>query len=305
MTTTTSSPLRRIYNWLNRNLRPNTTFTYAQPSDPLPRAAAINFLEHLMGISRLRGMYNRLERVAKTKPLNPWNTFIDEFRFKLRFDERQLAKIPKDGPVIFIGNHVYGLLDGGVLAHLAYRTRGQLKLFINSAFALCRDPYFGKDIYPIIFDETKDAARENIEISKQALAYLREGGTIAIFPSGATATAPNVFDKAREGEWKLFTAKMIQQSKATVVPVFFHGQNSWRFHLANKVNRYIRYAMVVGEAIRRMDTEVHVEIGDPIPYEKIAHIKGRRKLLNHLRKVVYRLGGEEYTPQDNTQTPIN
>ncbi|MFT5194381.1 MAG: putative hemolysin [Cellvibrionaceae bacterium] len=276
------------YKRLSRILRPRSRLSYATPEDSLPRAALINFVEHMFGISAITNIFEELKK--ENHPAD--DVFEAGFRklnIRLDYDKKQLAKIPKDGPVIFISNHAFGLLDGMMLNHLAAKTRSNFKTLLNRASTLCRDEHFGKLFLPIDFEGTKEAIRTNIESKKQALRDLKEGGTIIIFPSGGTATAPWVFDTAVEGEWKLFSAKMIQMSKATVVPTYFPGQNSFRFHLANKISRPLRYALVVNEMWRRRNSSVRVEIGDPIPFEKLSHLKSRRELLDHIRGVVFSL----------------
>lgn len=278
----------RSYNQLNKILRPKSNLSYATPNDSLPRAALINFVERIMGISEITRLFEELKR-----ELPPDGDFFGEsfkkLNIKLEYDEAQLEKIPRDGPVIFISNHAFGLLDGLALNHFAAKTRGNFKTLLNRASTLCRDDRLGKNFLPVDFTDTKEAIKVNIETKRQALHDLKNGGTIIVFPSGGTATAPWVFDTAVEGEWKLFSAKMIQMSKATVVPTYFPGQNSFRFHLAHKISRSLRYAFVVHEMWRRRNSSVRVEIGDPIPFEDIAHIKSRRELLAHIRSEVFSL----------------
>ena len=86
---------------------------------------------------------------------------------------------------------------------------------------------------------------------------------------------------------------MVQQSKATVIPIYFHGQNSFRFHLANKIGQAVRYGLVISESKRRMGETVRVEIGDPIHYEEVAHIRSRQELMRKFRLTVYALGGKD------------
>ncbi len=284
----------RSYSKLNRVLRPKSNLSYATPEDSLPRAAMINFVEHIFGISTITDMFEELKRDMPADS----DFFGEGFRrlnIRLDYDQKQLDKVPREGPVIFISNHAFGLLDGMTLNHFAAKTRGNFKTLLNRASTLCRDEKLGKNFLPVDFAETKESIRINIKTKREALRSLKDGGTIIVFPSGGTATAPWVFDTAVEGEWKLFSAKMIQMSKATVIPTYFPGQNSFRFHLANKISTPLRYALVVHEMWRRRNSTVRVEIGDPIPFENIAHIKSRRELLAHIRSVVFSLENQKET----------
>ena len=46
------------------------------------------------------------------------------------------------------------------------------------------------------------------------------GGVVALFPSGGVAASETWFGPAVEGEWNVFTAKMIRRSGAQVLPIF-------------------------------------------------------------------------------------
>ena len=40
--------------------------------------------------------------------------------------------------------------------------------------------------------------------------------------------------KADDGEWKQWVSKLILKTKSPVLPIFFDGQNSQLYHIANK-----------------------------------------------------------------------
>ena len=53
------------------------------------------------------------------------------------FDAAQLTKIPKDGPLVFVANHPYGVVDGLILCDLAMQVRGDFRILIHAM--LCQD----------------------------------------------------------------------------------------------------------------------------------------------------------------------
>ena len=61
-------------------------------------------------------------------------------------------------------------------------------------------------------------------------------GIIIIFPSGGVSVAKNLKSEAIDDEWKLFPAKLIHQTRANVLPIYFDGKNGFLFHLfASKI----------------------------------------------------------------------
>lgn len=290
-----------FYSFVDKQLRSNSTLTWSHPKDPLPRAAVINFIERMLGMTKFSRLYDKIIWEITENGRQPWDAALHTAEITLIYDKKQLEKIPTDKPIIFVANHPFGVTDGAVLSHLGQKVRGEVRIFINDAFALCEDPYFGGDILPIAVENSPDGIKQNLESRNLALDHLKAGGALVVFPSAAIATAPNVFDRAIEKPWKITTAKIIKRSKATVIPIYFHGQNSWIFQLANKLGRAIRYATIVYEALRSDGTDIHLEIGDPIPYEELASVKSNTAITAHIRQKVLSLGGIiETSPPETT-----
>ncbi len=78
-------------------------------------------------------------------------------------------------------------------------------------------------------------------------------------------------------------------SKATVVPVFFVGQNSRLFQLASHMSLTLRLSLVFRETARRIGTRLKVRVGAPIPFAELDHIEDRVALVLELRKRIFDL----------------
>src|SRR4029079_13310166 len=65
------------------------------------------------------------------------------------------------------------------------------------------------------------------------------------------ATAPHRFGPARDLPWKMFPARLVQEAKASVIPVHFSGQNGRQFHIVsgpmNMVDEGSRLKRMVGQ----------------------------------------------------------
>ena len=61
------------------------------------------------------------------------------------------------------------------------------------------------------------------------------------------SVAKNLKSAAKDDEWKQFTAKIIKQTKADVLPVYFDGKNGLLYHLfASKLkNQTLKYSSYV------------------------------------------------------------
>jgi putative hemolysin len=73
-----------------------------------------------------------------------------------------------------------------------------------------------------------------------------------------------MFGPAIEGEWNVFTAKMIRKSGATVVPFYFTGANSRRYQVANQISPVLRQGLLIHEVVHAFDKPQAPVIGAPI-----------------------------------------
>lgn len=199
-----------------------------------------------------------------------------------------LSHIPQTGPVIFIANHPYGILDGLMLGHMMSQTRGDFRILANSVFN--RAPDLHRHLLPIDFGPTKQALALNLATRRSALEYLGKGGTIGVFPGGTVSTAATPFSRPLDPGWRSFTARMIAKSQATVVPVYFDGHCSRLFQIASHLHHTLRMGLLIKEFRKRVDTPVRVAIGTPLGRDVLDPLRGDAKaMMDFLRKATYEL----------------
>jgi hypothetical protein len=78
-----------------------------------------------------------------------------------------------------------------------------------------------------------------------------------------------------------------------VVPLFFSGQNSWRFHAVSQFSMFLRMSLIVPEALRHVGRSIDVRVGETIPYEQMSGITNRNELTAMLRRRVFALCPDE------------
>ena len=209
-------------------------------------------------------------------------------RYRLNVDVDGIGNIPTEGPLIVVSNHPYGILDGMAIGRILSETRGDFRIVANNVFH--RSAELSRIILPIDFEDSKAARRINLETRKEALNFLADGGTVGIFPGGTVSTSRRPFGEPRDPVWRTFTARLVARSKATVVPVFFHGANSRLFQIASHLHPTLRVALLIKEFGKRVGGDVKATIGAPIPAEEIeARASDSVELMDYLRDRTYRL----------------
>ena len=209
---------------------------------------------------------------------------------KVEYDEAALARTPAEGPVLFIANHPYGVLDGIAICWLMEHVRKDFLVLTHAA--LLRAPEARPYLLPVDFSGTAEATAANLNTRKKARTHLDQGGAIVVFPAGAISTSPDKLGQkpATDWPWQPFTAQLIQRSGAHVLPVFFHGQNSRLFQMASHVSSTLRLALIFKEVHDRIGSSLNISIGTPLSPELIARFTDRGALTEFLRQRTYALG---------------
>lgn len=269
---------------------PVAGFTYAAPDDAAWRRGVIHAIEQITGKPRLWRLY--ADYCTGPRAQNFFAEAVDRLAIAVRFDGRHLARIPREGPLVVVANHPFGVVDGIVLGYLLSRVRPDFRIVVNSV--LYRLPEIQSFLLPIDFAETHEARATNLATRRQARLDLAAGRAIAIFPGGTVSTASSPLGRAVDPEWKPFVGRLVQQSGATVVPVFFEGQNSRLFQLASQVSMTLRLSLLFREVVNKMGKDLHLHIGAPLSGDRLARFDDRRALADHLRELTYAPSGESW-----------
>lgn len=265
--------------------------SYASSAATRGGRAVIRAIENATGrlslIRRARG-YERDLALGR----DFWDVICARYGISLEVAVGSLDAIPSEGPLVLVANHPYGILDGLVMGRiLSARRGGDFRIVAHNVFR--RAPDLERVILPISFDETREAAAQNLATRAEALRYLSRGGAIGIFPGGTVSTAARPMGPPLDPVWRNFTAKMIARSDATVVPLFFEGHNSRLFQIASHIHSTLRLGMLLREFRSRVGTPVRIVVGRPIPRAALdAHAGDPTAMMDFLRKATYDLSPE-------------
>jgi putative hemolysin len=163
-------------------------FSYATESDPPIKRGLIRLVEKATGQPKLKRMYihnQRFPRVGETF----WQAAVRSLELDVRYDADALAAVPKSGPVVFVANHPYGVLDGIVMAWLVSKVRTDFVVLTH--IVLTRAPEAAQFILPVDFSGAKEAERTNLASRAAARTQLERGGAVVVFPAGAFSTTPD------------------------------------------------------------------------------------------------------------------
>jgi putative hemolysin len=249
--------------------------------------AVIRLMENATGRLRLiRRARGYQEEVARGRDF--FEVMVERYGLSLDIVAGSLDLVPREGPLILIANHPYGILDGLMMGYILARTRGDFRILANNVFRKAED--LNRVILPISFDETSEAVALNVATRKTALDYLGGGGAIGIFPGGTVSTSARFYSRPMDPRWRSFTARMVGRSNAAVLPVFFDGHTSRMFQIASHLHYTLRMGLLIKEFRKRVDTPVRVAIGEPISRARLDPLsRDSKAMMDFLRKATYEL----------------
>lgn len=245
-----------------RNLSYASTF-----EDPW-KARMISAIELLTGKLTILRLVRKFERAGAPTGQAFWRGALDTMGIDLLTPQEQLDRIPRKGPVIVVANHPHGLVDGMIFADLIGRVRPDYRILTRSLLTNI-DKDAGSFMISVPFPHDPDAQRKGVEMRAAAMAHLKKGGVVALFPSGVVASSATWWGPAIEAEWNVFTAKLIRRSGATVVPMRFPGQNSRAYQIANKLSPMLRQGLLLHEVVKACNKPQAPIVGHPIPQSEI------------------------------------
>lgn len=254
-------------------------FTYTSPHDSWLKRLIISTVERLTGRAHLQKIYEELHEETPN-PFDVWENALNKLRIRMDYDAHQLEKAPKEGPVIFIANHPFGVVDGAFLCHLVTRVRRDYFLLVNEV--LSREPIMEGHLLPVDFRGNQEALEINLRTKERTTERLNEGEALAIFPSGGVATSMKFFGKVEELPWRRFICTRIHETQCTVIPIFFYGKNSRLFQFVSKFSMNLRLGLLLHEIMNKRGTTVRAEVGDPITYAEMAPYTDRQELIEYL-----------------------
>lgn len=213
---------------------------------------------------------------------------LDDLNIKLRVDNEEILDKMGNVPFITVSNHPFGALDGISLIHIMASRYPQYKVMVNmilNYISAMRPNFIAVD--PLVSNDPKKKA-VSMKGIREAMMQVKRGYPLGFFPAGAVGKL--TWDlHVEDREWQSSVIRLIQQLKVPVVPIFFHGQNSWWFTFLGMISWKIRTLRLPAEVFRRKNSTIHVTVGEPIMPEEYADIKDIKELGEYLKGKTYKL----------------
>ena len=235
-------------------------------------------------VGKVRDLYRRVQRSPEGFRLE---SLLAEMRVGLRVAAADEARIPASGPVVVVANHPYGVLDGAILTVLLTRVRPDVKVLTN--FLLADVPELQRHCIFVDPFQTDRSVESNRRALREALAWLQQGGMLAIFPSGEVSHWQMPAAQIADPEWNDTAVRLIRRTGAAALPVYFCGHNGVGFQLMGMIHPKLRTAFLLQEFLQQEGKTVEVRVGSAIPADAVEAIPADREATEYLRWRTYLL----------------
>jgi len=256
-------------------------------------------------VPKLQGHRKLVERMVKFLQLDKVNDLhanncktpgpqfcrglLDDLDIKLRIDNSEVLEHLPEGAFVTVSNHHFGALDGIILIDLIASRRPTYKvmvnMFLNYIWAM-RPNFIAVDQ-----QDSDDPKKKAVSMAgiREVIKMVRHGDPVGFFPAGAVGKV-NWRGRLQDREWQPTIIQIIEKLKVPVVPIFFHGSQSWFFNFLGVVCWQARTFMHPREVFRKRGKTFHITVGNPISVEEqMKHMGSEKEFGNFLREQTYRL----------------
>jgi putative hemolysin len=243
-------------------------------------------LERLLSVKKLKEMYSDMP--DSSNPTQFLDNALKTLKIRYAIHPEDLSSIPTTGTTVVVANHPFGGIDGMILASVLCSARKDVKILVN--YMLGAVP----ELHPLFILSDPFQGKTSIHTNQIALRtsirWLKNAGMLVIFPSGVVSHFCWQNRKIEDPQWNSSLARLIRLTKAPVLPVYFKGRNSLFFQVAGLIHPLLRTAMLPKEMSKKQNKQIHLKLGNLIPYKMLATIDNDEHLMAYLRFRTYLLG---------------
>ena len=265
----------------------NSDFLLPEAFQRIP-GPVLGALKKLSGLESLNSLY----RAAHTEALRPPEAFAESALAVLGatydIEGNDLLKIPRQGACVVVANHPYGLLEGILLTALLSRVRKDFRFLANGLLATL--PEIKDLVIPVdVFATGEKAAFTNRKPLADAVAWLRGGGMLVVFPAGIVSSWDWRQNGVTDPPWNRAVARIASLTKSPVLPLYFAGRNSIGFQLMGLIHPLLRTMRLPAEFANKRGARFEIRVGSVIKPKELAANGGPDEQTAFLRSRTYLL----------------
>lgn len=265
------------------------------------RRTTLRIAERMLGLTALERIRQELtHRGGGT--ITP-EAVLDRLRVRTIISDRDVRRVPRTGGLLAVASHPFGGLDALVLHALLRSVRSDVRVLANAL--VFRIPELRSNLIPVDIFGGREAAVQNSRALRQAIEWLRVGGSLLIFPAGEVAHLRWRSFRVEESAWPEIVARLALRAGAAVLPLHVAGRNSAVFQCAGLIHAGLRTALLPRELLNKRGRCVRVRVGNIVSPRRTQLFRDAATLTRYLRDRTLALAdatiekGDDATPTGN------
>jgi 1-acyl-sn-glycerol-3-phosphate acyltransferase len=246
----------------------------------------VNKLLHWLYVDRVNAVHDKYFDT----PGAPFvHSLLKDFDIDLRIDGEDVLNNLPEGAFITVSNHPFGALDGISLIDIIASRRPEYKVMVN--MILGKITAMSPNFIAVDALQSTDPAKKAVSMRgiKEAIDQVKGGKPLGFFPAGAVSKINRKFE-LEDRQWQPTVVRLIDKVKVPVIPIYFHGSNSWLFNFLGVVCWQLRTLRLPREVWRKCHSTIHISVGKPISVEEQrAHAGSIDELGEFLKAKTYEL----------------
>ena len=216
------------------------------------------------------------------------HNLLTELDAKIEISNEEVLDNLPQGAFITVSNHPFGALDGVTLIDIVSSRRSDYKVMVNmilNNITALRPSFIAVDALA-----SDNPAKRAVSVKgiTDAMRHVKQGHPLGFFPAGAVSKLTWGL-RIQDREWQPTVLRLIQKLKVPVIPIYFHGHNSWKFVALGMIDWRLRTLRLPAEVFRKSNHHFRVSIGDIITPEQQAQYKTPEELGAFLKQQTYNL----------------
>lgn len=245
----------------------------------------VNRIFHWIAMDKTNDYHSR--NLHRPGPDFAHNLFV-EIGAKVTLRNAEVLDTLPEGAFITVSNHPFGALDGVALIDIMGHRFPDYKVMVNmilNHIGALRGNFIAVDALA-----SDDPAKRAVSVKgiADAMRHVKQGHPLGFFPAGAVSKLTWGM-RIEDREWQPSVIRIIQKLKVPVVPIYFHGHNSWFFTLLGMIDWRLRTLRLQREVFNKKDYEFRVSVGDIITPEELAKYETPEELGVFLKQQTYKL----------------
>ena len=254
------------------------------PQDHKPLLPVRGLMSRLLPLKRLEALNSKVERSGEGLA---FSRLLEALDVHYAVSQTDVERIPREGPLLVVANHPFGILDGVIAGDVLCRVRPDVKILTNRMLGAIRwlRPYcFWVDPFG-----TAESVRQSQRGLREAINWLKQGHTLFVFPAGEVSHFKLSHPVVTDPQWTDTAARLARMVGCKVLPLYFRGRNSVTFQALGVAHPRLRTLALTHEFLKAHGKSIDVAVGTCVDAEQIQHFKSEQDATAYLRWRTYLL----------------